>query len=139
MMKKYSILLFVIIFGSGFLAQNDDLHAQNAISPDHLSEALAHTSSSLLIRPDTTTPVDTSKKVQSLDTVLFDMYGNLRVDDPLYNKRAPWYVPALNIVGQEVLLNLADQYLLNLDWARVGLRSWGNNLRAGAPWGDRKS
>ncbi|HZK75408.1 MAG TPA: hypothetical protein VFD13_00745, partial [Candidatus Kapabacteria bacterium] len=81
-------------------------------------------------------PADTGKKVQSLDTVLFDMYGNLRVDDPLYNKKAPWYVPALNIVGQEILLNLADHYLLNFDWARVGFRSWGQNLRAGAPWGN---
>ncbi len=81
-------------------------------------------------------PVDTGLKVQSLDTVKFDMYGNLRVDDPLYNKRDHWYVPALNIVGQEVLLNLADQHLLNFDWARVGLRSWGSNLTAGAPWGN---
>ena len=136
MIQKYSTLLFAIFFGAGMLAQNDDLRAQNAISPVQQPAALAHASSLLLIPPDTTKPVDTSKKVQSLDTVLFDMYGNLRVDDPLYNKRAPWYVPALNIVGQEVLLNLADQYLLNLDWARVGLRSWGNNLRAGAPWGN---
>ncbi len=78
---------------------------------------------------------DTSKQVQALDTVTFDRYGNLRVDDPVYNKRAPWYAPALNIVGQEVLLNAIDQYALKLDWARVSLRSWGRNLGAGAPWG----
>ena len=33
-------------------------------------------------------------------------------------------------------MNLADQYLLHFDWARVGLRSWGSNLTAGAPWGN---
>ena len=135
-MKKYSILLLAILFGSCILAQNDDLHAQNAIFPGLKAEILGRTSLPILTPPDTTTPVDTSKKVQSLDTVLFDMYGNLRVDDPLYNKRAPWYVPALNIVGQEVLLNLADNYLLNFDWARVGFKSWGSNLMAGAPWGN---
>ena len=81
-------------------------------------------------------PDDTGKKVQQLDTVLFDMYGNLRVDDPLYNAVAPWYVPALHIVGQEILLNLADNYLLKFDWARVGFNSWWSNLKAGAPWGD---
>jgi hypothetical protein len=78
---------------------------------------------------------DTGKQVQALDTVTYDRYGNLRVDDPVYNKRAPWYVPALNIVGQEAVLNLVDQYALKLDWARVGFRSWGRNLSAGAPWG----
>jgi len=83
-----------------------------------------------------TTKVDTSKKVQNLDTVLFDMYGNLRVDDPVFNKKDAWYVPALNIVGQEILLNLADHYLLNFDWARVGFASWGRNLTAGPPWGN---
>ncbi len=81
-------------------------------------------------------PADTSKKVQDLDTVKFDMYGNLRVDDPVFNKRDPWYVPAINIVGQEVLLNLADQYLLDYSWARISLKSWSSNLSAGPPWGN---
>ena len=81
-------------------------------------------------------PLDTSKKVQNLDTVKFDMYGNLRVDDPVFNKKDPWYVPALNIVGQEVLLNLADNYLLGFSWARISLPSWGHNLTAGFPWGN---
>jgi Domain of unknown function (DUF3943) len=135
-MKKYSILLFIVLSGSGIFTRNDELHAQSVTAPDHRAAALDFSKSSLLTNPDTTKPVDTSKKVQSLDTVLFDMYGNLRVDDPLYNKKAPWYVPALNIVGQEILLNLADQYLLNFDWARVGLKSWGSNLTAGAPWGN---
>ncbi len=81
-------------------------------------------------------PLDTSKKVQDLDTVLFDMYGNLRVDDPVFNKKDYWYVPALNIVGQEILLNVADHYLLDFNWARVGFRSWGSNLTAGPPWGN---
>ena len=89
------------------------------------------------VRADTSKKtVDTSKKVQDLDTVKFDMYGNLRVDDPVFNKKDPWYDPALNIVGQEVLLNLADHYLLDYDWARVGFRSWGSNLTAGPPWGN---
>jgi len=135
-MKKYSILLFAIACWSGVFTPNTDLYAQIGNFQDDITGAQARASSSFLTLSDTTKPVDTSKKVQSLDTVLFDMYGNLRVDDPLYNKRAPWYVPALNIVGQEVLLNLADNYLLNFDWARVGFRSWGSNLTAGAPWGD---
>ena len=82
MMKKYSILLFAILFGSCILAQNGDLHAQNALFTRYEPDVMGHTWQSILSRPDTTTPVDTSKKVQSLDTVLFDMYGNLRVDDP---------------------------------------------------------
>ena len=115
--KKYFVTIAAI---SAILC----LHGQsNAGSLRDHASIWASTIPSLL--PPDSTKVDTSKKVQSLDTVLFDMYGNLRVDDPLYNKKAPWYVPALNIVGQEVLLNLADHYLLNFDWARVGFRSWG--------------
>ena len=115
---KFSTIFFVVLFDLGIYAENNQLNAQT-----HVGRSSA-------------TIDDTTKKVQSLDTVRFDMYGNLRVDDPLYNKRDHWYVPAFNIVGQEVLLNLADQYLLNFDWARVGLKSWGSNLTAGAPWGN---
>jgi hypothetical protein len=95
-------------------------------TPEHPKTVLA----------DTNKKVDTSKKVQDLDTVKFDMYGNLRVDDPVFNKKDHWYVPALNIVGQEILLNLADQYLLDFSWARIGLNSWASNLSAGPPWGN---
>ena len=116
-MKKYSTVLLMILFGIGMDGHFSQLSAQR-------------TTARALVT------VDTTMKVQSLDTVKFDMYGNLRVDDPLFNKRDHWYVPALNIVGQEILLNLADQYLLNFDWARVGLKSWGSNLTAGAPWGN---
>ncbi len=137
--QKYFVLGIAIILGittqkNPLYAQISGLHYNQSPIPSEPESCRAKISGSF--NSPLMTPEDTSKKVQSLDTVKFDMYGNLRVDDPVYNSEAPWYVPALNIVGQEVLLNLADNYLMHFDWARVGFRSWGSNLRAGAPWGD---
>lgn len=141
-MNLFSALCCITLFASSLHAQNSQFQSnfstipaqqaelQSELRAEHRADALIGSSSSFL------SPLDTSKKVQSLDTVLFDMYGNLRVDDPLYNKRAPWWVPALHIVGQEALLNAFDHYVLNLEWAKVGFTSWGRNLKAGAPWGN---
>src|SRR5487761_2186210 len=95
--KKYFATITAIL---AILCIHGQLDA--ASRPDHA--AISECAVSSFLSPNSS-PVDTGKKVQSLDTVRFDMYGNLRVDDPLYNKKAPWYVPALNIVGQEALLN----------------------------------
>jgi hypothetical protein len=140
-MKRYPTALWLVIFGLSITAQQGALYAQSAtqylnVRPTALQLEEAYAPISMHISPSLLPPADTAKKVQSLDTVLFDMYGNLRVDDPLYNQKGPWYKPTINIVAQEVLLNLADQYLMKFDWARVGLHSWGSNLVAGAPWGD---
>src|SRR5579872_1039560 len=74
-------------------------------------------------------PVDTnSKKILVKDTLAHEnnQYHGLLNDDPVYNKKYPWWQPALRVVLQNVLLNLFDHYVLDLDWSRVGFNSWKN-------------
>jgi hypothetical protein len=134
-MKNFATVLFLILISSGLHAQNNNNYPPQIAT--WLPQQEQHDIAAItLFSPALLLLADTGKKVQSLDTVLFDMYGNLRVDDPLYNKKAPWYVPALHIIGQEVLLNVFDQYVLKLEFARISLNSWSRNATAGAPWGD---
>lgn len=72
-------------------------------------------------------PIDTnSKKILVKDTTghEYNQYKGLLNDDPIYNKRHPWWQPALKVVLQNVLLNLFDHYVLNLEFAVVGFNSW---------------
>src|SRR5882724_2934703 len=74
-------------------------------------------------------PIDTnSKKILVKDTSAheYNLYRGLLNDDPVYNKKYPWWQPALGVVAQNVLLNLVDHYLLHLDFPVVGFNSWKN-------------
>ena len=116
-MGKFSTyLLGIILFGFCMQARLDTVRAQTVLQvnpPPVLPIDQNEQGGWDGFPPPAIFPIDTSKKVQSLDTVKFDMYGNLRVDDPIYNPKGPWYIPAINIVAQEVLLNVADQYIFN--------------------------
>ncbi|MDP4219100.1 MAG: DUF3943 domain-containing protein, partial [Bacteroidota bacterium] len=84
-------------------------------------------------------PVDTnSKKILVKDTLahLYNQYHGLLNDDPIYNKKYPWWQPALKVVAQNVLLNLFDHYVLDLEWSRVGINSWKKTATAGFFWSD---
>lgn len=68
------------------------------------------------------------------DTV-YNRHGDLKQDDAAYNERQALWRPLLGIVGANVVTNLTDTYILKYDYSRVGLASWGRNLKAGFPWG----
>jgi|WetSurMetagenome_2_1015567.scaffolds.fasta_scaffold108563_1 hypothetical protein len=61
-------------------------------------------------------------------------YKYLPDDDLKFNKRYPLWIPLVDVVGINVLINRIDDYLLNLDYAKVSRKSWWNNLQAGWPW-----
>ena len=69
------------------------------------------------------------------DTVLYNMYGNLRDDNPAYNEKQPLWEPVLGIIEFNVFTNFLDTYVFKNDGTRVGFVSWGRNLKAGFPWG----
>ncbi|GAC1301497.1 MAG: hypothetical protein NVSMB24_04440 [Mucilaginibacter sp.] len=76
------------------------------------------------------------KKTPLIDTTIQNKYGDLLNDDIKYNKRYPLWKPAVEVIGVNVALNLVDRYLLNLEFSKSDIHSWGRNLRAGPPWGD---
>ena len=62
-------------------------------------------------------------------------YENLHGDDLKFNKKYSLWIPLVDVVGINAFINRFDRYVLNYDYVRVSLNSWGNNLRAGWPWG----
>jgi hypothetical protein len=68
------------------------------------------------------------------DTLLRDMYGDLRKDDPEYNQKTPlWWCGARVVLNNVVVLGV-DRYIFNFDFARVGPRSWKRNIVTGWEW-----
>jgi len=68
------------------------------------------------------------------DTVQYNMYGNLRDDNPAYNQKSslPWVIGKV-FVGNTVTW-AADRYIFNDDWARIGFNSWSSNVKQGFEW-----
>ena len=75
------------------------------------------------------------KESARIDTTIQNKYGDLLIDDPEYNKKYQLWKPAVEIVGLNTLLNLADRSLLKLGYANTDFRTWNYTLHAGWPWG----
>ncbi|MGA2507503.1 MAG: DUF3943 domain-containing protein [Chitinispirillaceae bacterium] len=82
------------------------------------------------------------------DLLVSNSSNKLHSDDPLtirtknlpkdaleLNKKYPLWIPLVDVVGINAVINLFDRYVLNTDYVRISLHSWGNNFRAGWPWG----
>jgi hypothetical protein len=74
-------------------------------------------------------------KTPFLDTTKRNKYNDLLNDDPEFNKKYPLWKPALQVVGENVLLNLLDRSVLNLEFSKVDVHTWNRTLKAGLPWG----
>ncbi|MCX6248259.1 MAG: DUF3943 domain-containing protein [Bacteroidetes bacterium] len=69
-----------------------------------------------------------------VDTTKQNKYGDLLEDDTAYNKRYPFWIPALEVVGTLTLTVALDRYLLNADYARIGPATWKYNIDKGWEW-----
>src|ERR1051325_163370 len=74
------------------------------------------------------------KKQITVDTTTHNKYNNLLNDDPAYNKRYHWSIPATEILGINVLTWGLDKYILNADYANISLSTWKYNLQTGWEW-----
>jgi hypothetical protein len=70
-----------------------------------------------------------------IDSSKYNKYGDLKNDDPQYNKRKSVWKPALQVIGENTLLSLVDSRVLHLQFSKVSLKTWNKNLHAGLPWG----
>jgi Domain of unknown function (DUF3943) len=69
-----------------------------------------------------------------VDTVRYNMYGDLRDDNPLYNQKSPWWFCGLRVVMTNVFTWAFDRYILDADYARIGPDTWKHNLQTGLEW-----
>jgi hypothetical protein len=68
------------------------------------------------------------------DTMKYNMYGDLRNDNPLYNPKASIGITALRVTMTNVTTLFIDRYILKYDYSRVGFNSWKHNIQTGWEW-----
>jgi hypothetical protein len=61
-------------------------------------------------------------------------YGNLLHDDPLYNRKYPWWKPAGRVFFADLTNWAMDRYLFNYEWARISPSTWKYNIQKGWEW-----
>jgi hypothetical protein len=72
--------------------------------------------------------------VQDTAKPLYNMYGDLLDDDPVYNPKYPWWKPATRVLAADVFNWAVARYLYKADWARISTTTWKNSLKNGAEW-----
>src|ERR1700759_981364 len=89
----------------------------------------------ILLYSDSAGAGNLPKKTHHIDSTKKNRYNDLLDDDPQYNKKAPWWNPALQVVAMNVVLNIVDRSVLNLQFAKVDFSTWKRTTAAGFPWG----
>jgi hypothetical protein len=95
---------------------------------------------------DSATTVNTDTTIAVADTVtmlepdsvsttaLYNKYGDLLNDDPAYNPKSPWYVPAARVILSDAFNWAVAKYVYKFDWASSGPKDWKNNFKRGPEW-----
>src|SRR6478735_2293698 len=68
------------------------------------------------------------------DSTRFNKYGDLLQDDPAYNKRQPLWKPALEVLGENMLVLGFNRYVSKEDYGYISLDTWKHNLKTGPEW-----
>jgi hypothetical protein len=68
------------------------------------------------------------------DTMKYNMYGQLRDDDPAYNKKSSIWMVAFRVTMSNVSTLLIDRYIFKYDFSRIGFNSWKSNIKQGWEW-----
>src|ERR1041385_1070588 len=68
------------------------------------------------------------------DSVSYNMYGDLREDNPQYTRKSPLWLCATRVGMNNVVTWAFDRYLFDADFARIGPDSWKRNLTTGPEW-----
>jgi hypothetical protein len=74
------------------------------------------------------------KKSALIDTTIQNKYGDLLIDDLEYNKKYPLWMPALEVFGTNAFVWSVDRYILNFEFARIGINTWTDNINKGWEW-----
>jgi hypothetical protein len=126
---KIVLTVFVLLVYS--VAGSQQLHSDSAgapsISPvaDSSFPVVLHSASEYLrSRKSDTVP----------DARPHNVYGDLLNDDPAYNKKYPWPLPAMRVIVANALTWAGDRYVLNADFSHIGPTTWKRNLKEGWEW-----
>jgi hypothetical protein len=110
--KIIALVSFVLLFDSTLKAQNAD-----SIPP----------------LPFTDTTVYPVNSVAD-SSILYNKYGDLLSDDPVYNPRSPVWVPMVRVFSADLFNWAVARYVYKFDWAKVSPSNWKNSFKKGPEW-----
>jgi len=137
---QISLTMKTIFFLAFFLFFNICSYAQQHVKSDTIVPAKGNEKKQLekiknrKIKLHSDSTGNEPLKSPLIDTVLQNKYGDLLNDDPQYNKRYALWKPSAEVLGALLLTLSIDRYLLNADYARIGVRTWKTNLQKGWEW-----
>lgn len=126
-------IIFCLVFSSTILCAQVP-HTDTIVPAEgHIKTQLKEIKKDKIILHSDTTGNE-PKKTNLIDTTKHNKYDDLLTDDPKFNPKYPIWKPALQVVGENVLLNLLDRSVMNLEFANVNFKTWNRTLHAGFPW-----
>ena len=131
----FSLFLVPILLQAQFkpVLENKILLNQNAWLSRQISESEINSNSDLVPSRNKTSFLDTTKS-SAPDTMKYNMYGDLRNDNPLYNQKSSLGMVVFRVTMANVSTFLIDRYIFNYNFSRVGINSWKYNMQKGWEW-----
>ena len=127
-MKNGCIVVFSVLFSASLWAQDAGTDVSSGLTTGEYRHAYTRDAG---LSSDSGTAL---AKSAPRDTVRYNMYGNLRDDNPEYSPKSPWWACAIRVTMNNVVTWAADRYILNADYARISPDSWRHNLKTGPGW-----
>ncbi len=106
---------------------------QNVWLSRQISENKINRYSDLLPNPNKTSFLDTIK-TSPPDTMKYNMYGDLRNDNPLYNPKSSIGMIIFRVSMANLTTFLIDRYIFNYPFSRVGFNTIKHNFKTGWEW-----
>jgi hypothetical protein len=132
-MKTTYILAF-LLYSYSFVYAQHDVKSDTIVPAKGNSDKQLEKIKEKKIELHSDTLGNEPEKSERIDTTLHNKYGDLLVDDPEYNKRYSIWKPSAEVLGAIILTWAMDRYLLNADYARIGIKTWKYNLQKGWEW-----
>ena len=132
-MRSVNILVLIII--SSLILSAQQPTKQDTIVPEkgNVGKQLKDIKEKK-IRLHSDVPGNQPKVSKLIDTTIQNKYGDLLNDDTIFNRRYPVWKPGLEVLGALTVTWAFDRYILNADYARIGIKSWNYNLKKGWEW-----
>ena len=129
--------LYIITF---FLLSSCYLYAQQPVKADTVKPGKGQAKTQLKDIKDRKKEIlkdstgNEPAKSELVDTTLQNKYGDLLRDDTAYNKRYSLWKPIIEVPAILAFTWYIDRFILNADYARIGMNTWKYNIKNGWEW-----
>jgi hypothetical protein len=137
-MRVVFLVASLLISSSFLFAQIPQIHAKHDTTvpgKDNREKQLEQIrEKKIKLHADKSGAENEPEKSALIDTTLQNKYGDLLDDNHEYNKKYSIMHVTLGAMGGLFTTQLFDRFVLNADYAHIGINTWKNNLKYGWEW-----